>query len=231
MTSKGSKQKKGRTIVYCTLKGKRILPLFLSPSKHGFVLGFGIKEFENIRLTVMEKEGRISWHVKDEAKYGNKPPRFGGCEPEKIERFFEKRTKKWLKKYHGNQKAWLMTDTLLSKIFEYAPKIADDGILEIPLELRNLVVTLDFENRERWNRVKIRSLIGVWPTFAMIVDEGKYKWVEPISKNMMFCYTDDQLKRFQNDLAKLMGFEDYLDYIDNRLGNKINSEIKRRFEV
>lgn len=229
--AKQAKKKDNKTVYYITFRGKRVLPFILAPSKNGMVINFGIKEFENIHLTVLDKDGRISWHVKDETKFGDKPPRFGGYEPEKIKKFVEKRTKKWIKEYHGNQKAWQMTDKLLQKAFEYFPKVADDGVVEFPVEFRRLEIIPDFRNKEHWKRVKIRSLLGQGFSFTIIIDEGKYKWVEPISENLMYCYTDEQLKRFQDDYFKHMGFDDYFDYLANRLGDKMKSELKRRFEI
>ncbi len=226
--SKESKQKNERMVFYATIGGKRIFPMILAPSKDGMVLSHGFKDIEDIHLTVMGKEDRISWHVKDKKKYGSKPPRFGGYEPEKIEKFMEKRLKRWLRYYHGNRKAWQMTDDQRKKLHNYMPKVADDGVIEYPLELRSLEFLLDFNNRKRWKHVKIRKLIGESPTFAVIIDEGKCKWVEPISENEMYCFTDEQYKRFLNDLFKHFGIDDYIDYLNNRVGDKVKSEIDRR---
>ena len=219
-----------KEIGYYTLEGRRILPFFLSLTTDGFSFGFPIKEFENIHHTLINKENRISWHIKDETKFGSKPPRFGGYEPEKIKNFIEKRTKSWIRKYHGNKKCWQLRKYLIKKIFKYLPKKAEDGVIEYPIELIFGRIELDLENKKRWKRIKLKKLIGKGYPFAIIFDDDKYKWVEQVTESHMVCYTNNQFLRFQDDLIKLLGFTDYFEYLNKRLGDKIKDEIERRMK-
>lgn len=190
--------------------------MFIEATKDGYVFGFDLPGIDGTHLTVIFKEGRFGPHISDKEKI--KPPWGEQFEPEFITRIIIKYLDRWKRHYHGNMRCWVATDKLIQKIQSHVEPALESG--EYPLELTRSQIVFDPENSERWQRAKIRDIIGK-PVLAFIEDEGVLRRVEPLDDNTMLCYSERQHDNMLEEIIKSFGFDKYIEYMVEKYGQEI----------
>ncbi len=198
--------------------------MFYGQTKDGMVFGLCLEGVGDIHLITMDDGDFISNHITD--RTGSAPLRknIGKIPKIRYEALMNSRIR-WIRKYHGNQKCWVMTQKLMEKIDSDFKNLANSR--QIPLELINGQIVLDFDNSDRWKRVRIRELMTI-RRVGFVEDGYIIRIVEPFDKNTMFYYSDLQFKRWSHKLARMMGIEEYMDYVINKYGQ---GEIDRMMET
>jgi hypothetical protein len=83
------------------------------------------------------------------------------------------------------------------------------------MELLNGEIVCDFDNPERWQRLRIREILGRPYEVGVITEGGVLKIVRPIDERRMFCYSERQLIRLVGFLFKTLGADEYFRYLDD----------------
>ncbi len=193
-----------------TVSGKPYFLLFVKPLSDGALIGMAHPKIGDVHLSMLFNKGDNSWHIADKRDKDN--PQYP-LRSEISETAFTsgvvRRLKKMTQQYHPNQKCWIMTDYLKKKIHEVRMGL-DPNPENVPLEFIMGKVECDFENPERWLKIKIRDLKQNERGF--IIDGKHVKCIEPLSKDRMLCYSARQYYGLGNFIMKSLGLDDYLDY-------------------
>ena len=195
-----------------TLEGKPVLRGYIVPVKDGICFGIKSPDRRDIHLTIMYKDGKIRTHIKEsgaelEYVYGR------NYTPEILLSKLEARIKRWIKPYHPNHVAWIMTPYLKKKVNN---AISEDvgGEKHIKLEGIYGQIMLDFWNRRRWKRVHISDILGSEKGLGFRVDKGRAFMVLPLDNKMMLKFTERQSRDVLRLALDYLGFLELFEYID-----------------
>ena len=213
--------------IWLTIGGKRAIPLIWRKCTDGYIFTLGFKIDRDIHLTTLEKDERINWHVKDNQL--QKPPYGAQFKPSKIIRTIEKHAKKWIVRYHGNQKAWQMTPKLMAKINSLLQIRTTKKTIEYPMEIDRAEIELDFQDRTRWKRVKIRDLLNKENAVAVLFIKGHPYFIRVIDKNHLVALSKRRFSSLLHEMATVLGYEDFFEYYLTTIEPKtIEVEVAKR---
>lgn len=222
------KEFKKRGKIDYTLAGRKLLSLIWRKTQDGIMLGFPEPELGEIHLSLVKKEGRFFWHIKD------------GRESEKIKQYpfgmylpsdeFEKRiselTRRYVRQYHGNKTAWIMTVHLKKRIKQELDA-REVSQLRIPLEIMNMGVRCNFNDESMWERIRIRDMFSCEESIGLVQDREVIRMVIPLDSKKAIFVSKRQLKFLQNRMMRLLGFNEYLHYVEPDLKKRITQRAKR----
>lgn len=198
-----------------TLEGKSVLRGYMASVKDGICFGIKSQSRKDIHLIIMYKDGKIRTHIKES---GAEPEYVYGRNytPEILLSKLEGRIKRWSKDYHPNQVAWVMTPFLKKKIDRAIREEAED---ETKIKLEGILgqVKLDFWNKRRWKRIRVRDMLDSKEGLGFQVDGGQAFMLRPLDKNKMLKFTERQLECALRLVLDYLGFFELLDYANRHV--------------
>jgi hypothetical protein len=215
------KQSNKKEKIDYTLAGQKLFSLLWNTTTDGLLItlpGFGLGD---VHLLIMEKDDRVSWHITDNRKTEKTEiyP-YGGHLPK--EEFYKRILNsmiKYIKKYHGNKCAWIMKEPLESCVNEELKKL-DDNPNEFPIEILKMVVDCNFEDIDRWKKIQIKNMISKKILMAYTIDNGVVRLVIPLNNKKALFMSERQTYNFQDEFFKIIGVDEYFNYIKNRTSEK-----------
>jgi len=203
-----------------SLRGELLITLFIKPRPEGFIVGVAHPKVGDIHLNCLFKEGRISWHITDRSQpidegKSKTYPLGKHISEDLFAKRMDRMMKKIVRKYHGNQRAWVMTEQLKMRI-QKAREEYDPDPSRFPLELLRTEIVCDFENGGRWQRVKIRDLLKRPGEQGFILENGVVRIVQPINERILLCYSARQFNRFLSFILGCFGLYEYIEYLKDK---------------
>ncbi len=198
-----------------TLQGSPLFSFFIAQCQEGITSGIGVDGLGDVHITTLDKNDRISWHITDntiekEAVKELKNP-YGCHQPKKaFADKYEKMMRKYLVPYHPNRKVWVVSPDYLMKINGLGAT-AENNIL--PLEFIMGKIEFDPKDSSKWIKIRIRELWSYRVPFGIIIDDNKIKYVRPLDRSLMFCFTWRQFSSLIDRLMALFGFDEYMNYL------------------
>jgi len=200
----------GRKEVIFSLRGKPVGGYYFSPCKDGLVFGVKGPKLRDVHLTILWKDGKLGSHITDSEKLekNDRYPWDTHFNPNLLVPKVEKTVNRWsrLKPYRSTSKAWLL------------PKGLERILREIgsPSEPRTSVTVEALArhgNMRLWRRVPIKKILGK-PRIAL-VERPSWSLVIPVSQTQMISIPVGSMVRLQNLMARVYGFDRYMEYVTN----------------
>ena len=198
-------------------------------TKDGIIFTVPHKNLGDVHLLIMEKEGRFSWHIKDgrETKKEKKYPIAGHFRSEDIAKRSMEIIKKYVRNFHGNKTAWVMTSKLKNKV---KSELKKKGFAEstFPLEIIKMAVECDFINKKRWKRIRIKDMLLYREGVGFIKEKNVIRLVLPSASrpNEALFMSHRQLILIQSKLQKITGVDEYLEYIAPEIKEDLEKKVK-----
>ncbi len=206
---------KDKKKIKITARGNVFATANLSFCKDGFVISS--EDFKDVHLTIMYKDGKFRPHLTDKTMDVEYP--WGQqFTPEVLFNTIKPIVERWKREYHGNMKAWKMTESLRQKIVTTMDFPEKNGEIEYPWELLKAEFIFDPENPERWERIKIRDILDKPEEVAFVDDNGVLRRVIPLDRNKMLCFSDRQFNNLLIKVLEMFGLTQYIDYSLERYG-------------
>ena len=101
----------------------------------------------------------------------------------------------------------------------------------IPLETFNIAVLADFQNNRRWKRIRIKDLLSQGELAGFVIDKGIIRIALPIDSTKAIFISEKQFEKFHEQIAKLMGLEEYLHYVLPLVEESIGKQIRSIFQT
>ena len=189
-------------------------------SDGGFVLGPDLPK-RDIHLTVFEKDGKIRSHIHHAGvEEPNDSPLGRVVSTRVVSSDFNRMLKKRLKRYHGNKTCYIFTEERWRKIKMFLPKVDGCGNLLIPIESFLVFLDMRFSRKDRWKKVKIRSLLNLEPGFAFMGTRAGLRMIMPITEKSMFAWPALKANELGDYVMKVSGVDDFFDYLESAGASK-----------
>lgn len=213
-----------------TFQGKEIASFWIEETKDGYTYGPKIDGVD-IHSTVFRKNGKIRSHIKHTGI--EHPPDQYPMGKQVSEKHFLtmlfKELGKRVRKYHGNSKCWIFTESSWMKVKQYFPKINEKGDYIIPIEIAVIEAETNFSNTKIWQKVKIRELFNGEQFFGLREYPEGLRIIVPISSNSLYLFPISKINKPIETIYENIGFQDFFDYFfETDEGKSFKEEMKKK---
>jgi len=113
--------KKKRTTMEVKFMEVTLFKIMKNKTTDGISFGLKDKELGDVHVTILHKNGKLGWHITD-ATGERKYPLDAHIENELFLKRYFNRLIRLIKKYHGNKKAYVMSDGLEQEYNSFVEK-------------------------------------------------------------------------------------------------------------
>jgi hypothetical protein len=200
----------GRKEVSFSFGGKPVWGYYFAPCKDGLVFGVKGPNLGDVHLTIIWKDGKLGSHITDSEKLEKheRYPWDTHFNPKVLVPKIQRTVNRWskLKPYRSTSKAWVLPKRLERKLKEIGS----------PSEPRTSV-TVEALAKEGdmklWKKVLIKRILG--KARMAFVQRPSWSLVIPVNKTQMIVIPVGSMDRLQNLMARMYGFDRYLEYVAN----------------
>jgi len=102
----------------------------------------------------------------------------------------------------------------------FLPKVDGCGNLLIPIESFMVFLDMRFSRKDRWKKVKIRSLLNLEPAFGFMETRAGLRMIIPITEKLMFAWPALKTNELGDYVMKVSGVDDFFDYLESTGASK-----------